>query len=154
MWRDWRRAAVSCLSVDLSVLISYSPSTLSRSSIGYRLYTLLFCCLSLFPLFACLPAWWRCFNARLPSHHHYSARGHNTLTQAKAIAADTSRQQTLVVYSVPSHTYVLTICSTCQHMSASLSTPSPMLSPRSNTHSDPPASLRGCSNRMHGWRGR
>ena len=84
-------------------------------------------------------------------------RGHDTLTQAKAIAADTSRSllrrrlaptghcPPTSVDSVPSHTLQQHTPITCQHRSAR---PIPMPSPLNthpNTHSDPPASLRGCS---------
>lgn len=142
------------------LISTYSIPHLSRSSIGCYISCYSAAC-RLFPLFACLLGA-SVSNARLLLSTQHGRPRATRLTQAKAIAADTSRRLLLrkrlpqdtvdclpstSVCSVPSHTTTLQhmFCSTCQHMSASLSTPCSMPSLQPNTQSDPPASLRGCS---------
>jgi hypothetical protein len=86
----WRRAAeAGCVLVCMLVCADiYLDASYFLPLEHCLLYTLLFCCLSLFPLSPCLLGGG--FNARLLLS--IQARGHNTLTQAKSIAADTSRQ--------------------------------------------------------------
>lgn len=145
------RLCLVCILVCADV---YLQASVSRSSIGCYIYAAI-----LLPTSSVcsprLPAWWRCFNARLLLSTQHGRPRATTLTQAKAIApiravanAPTGHcllPVCLLPACIAYRAIPLPICSTCQHMPASLSTPYPMPSPQPNAQSDPPASLRGCS---------
>lgn len=143
------RLCLVCILVCADV---YLQASVSRSSIGYYIYAAI-----LLPTSSVcsprLPAWWRCFQRAAPSQHSARQAAGNNTYASQSDSPDTSRRkrshrslppascQACIAYrAIP-----LPICSTCQHMPASLSTPYPMPSPQPNAQSDPPASLRGCS---------
>lgn len=112
------RLCLVCILVCADV---YLQASVSRSSISCYIYAAI-----LLPTSSVcsprLPAWWRCFNARLLLSTQHGRPRATTLTQAKAIApiravANAPTDHCLLppasVYSVPSHT-----TTNLQHMPA------------------------------------